>query len=52
MLNINTNYASAFASNAAKAASKGLDGAMEKLSSGRVLITQKTMPPVRQYRRG
>jgi flagellin len=34
MLNINTNYASAFASNAAKAASKGLDGAMEKLSSG------------------
>ena len=34
MLNINTNYASAFASNAAKTASKGLESAMEKLSSG------------------
>ncbi len=34
MLNINTNYASAFASNAANTASKGLDSAMEKLSTG------------------
>ena len=34
MLNINTNYASAFASNSAKSASKGLDSAMEKLSTG------------------
>ena len=34
MLNINTNYAAAFASNAAKSASGGLNSAMEKLSSG------------------
>ena len=34
MLNINTNYASAFASNAAKSASQGLESAMEKLSTG------------------
>ena len=34
MLNINTNYAAAFASNAAKSASDGLNGAMEKLSTG------------------
>ena len=34
MLSINTNYASAFASNAANTASKGLDSAMEKLSTG------------------
>ena len=34
MLNINTNYAAAFASNAAKSASTGLDSAMEKLSTG------------------
>ena len=34
MLNINTNYAAAFASNAAKSASNGLDSAMEKLSTG------------------
>jgi flagellin len=34
MLNINTNYAAAFASNAAKSASSGLNSAMEKLSSG------------------
>ena len=31
---INTNYASAFASNAAKSASQGLESAMEKLSTG------------------
>jgi flagellin len=34
MLNINTNYAAAFASNAAKGASGGLNSAMEKLSTG------------------
>jgi flagellin len=34
MLSINSNYASAFASNAAKSASQGLDSAMEKLSTG------------------
>jgi len=34
MLNINTNYAAAFASNAAKSASGGLNSAMEKLSTG------------------
>ena len=34
MLNINTNYASAFAANATKSASKGLQSAMEKLSTG------------------
>ena len=34
MLNINTNYASAFAANATKSASKGLHSAMEKLSTG------------------
>ena len=34
MLNINTNYAAAFASNAAKQTSQGLDSAMEKLSTG------------------
>ena len=34
MLNINTNYAASFASNAAKSASQGLDSAMEKLSTG------------------
>ena len=34
MLNINTNYASAFASNAAKTSSRNLESAMEKLSSG------------------
>jgi flagellin len=34
MLNINTNYAASFASNAAKSASSGLNSAMEKLSSG------------------
>ena len=34
MLNINTNYASAFATNATKSASKGLQSAMEKLSTG------------------
>ena len=34
MLSINSNYASAFASNAANTASKGLDSAMEKLSTG------------------
>ena len=34
MLNINTNYASAFASNATNVASKGLQSAMEKLSTG------------------
>ena len=34
MLNINSNYASAFASTAAKSASQGLDSAMEKLSTG------------------
>jgi flagellin len=34
MLNINTNYAASFASNAAKTASQGLDSAMEKLSTG------------------
>ncbi|MDC3107782.1 flagellin [Paracoccaceae bacterium] len=34
MLNINTNYAAAFAANAAKQTAQGLDSAMEKLSSG------------------
>ena len=34
MLNINTNYAASFASNAAKASSQGLNSAMEKLSTG------------------
>jgi flagellin len=34
MLNINTNYAAAFASNAAKGASGALNSAMEKLSTG------------------
>jgi flagellin len=34
MLNINTNYAAAFATNAAKQTSQGLDSAMEKLSTG------------------
>jgi flagellin len=34
MLNINTNYAAAFASNAAKSSSQGLTSAMEKLSTG------------------
>ena len=34
MLNINTNYAAAFASNAAKSSSEGLTSAMEKLSTG------------------
>ena len=34
MLNINTNYGALFASNAAKNASSGLNGAMEKLSTG------------------
>ena len=34
MLNINTNYAAAFASNAAKKTASGLDSAMEKLSTG------------------
>lgn len=34
MLNINTNYAAAFASNAAKSSSQSLDSAMEKLSTG------------------
>jgi flagellin len=34
MLNINTNYAAAFASNAAKQTSAGLNSAMEKLSTG------------------
>jgi len=34
MLNINTNYAASFAANAAKQTSRGLDSAMEKLSSG------------------
>ena len=34
MLNINTNYAAAFASNAAKSSSQGLNSAMEKLSTG------------------
>jgi flagellin len=34
MLNINTNYAASFASNAAKSSSQGLNSAMEKLSTG------------------
>ena len=34
MLNINTNYAASYAANAAKQTSRGLDSAMEKLSSG------------------
>ena len=34
MLNINTNYAASFASKAASSAQRGLDSAMEKLSSG------------------
>ena len=34
MLNINTNYAASFASNAAKSTSQGLNSAMEKLSTG------------------
>ncbi len=34
MVTINTNYAAAFAANAAKSASSGMDGAMEKLSTG------------------
>ena len=34
MLNINSNYAASFASNAAKASSQGLNSAMEKLSTG------------------
>ena len=34
MLNINTNYASSFAANETKSASKGLHSAMEKLSTG------------------
>ena len=34
MLNINTNYAAAFAANAAKKTSSGLDTAVERLSSG------------------
>ena len=34
MLNINTNYAASFAANAAKQTSRGLDSAMEKLSTG------------------
>ena len=32
MVTINTNYAAAFAANAAKSASSGMDSAMEKLS--------------------
>ena len=46
MLTINTNYASAFASNATKAASKGLQSAMEKLSTGLRINYAKMMPPV------
>jgi flagellin len=34
MVTINTNYAAAFASNAAKQTSAGLNSAMEKLSTG------------------
>ena len=34
MLNINSNYAASFASNAAKSSSQGLNSAMEKLSTG------------------
>ena len=34
MVTINTNYGAAFAANAAKAASSGMDSAMEKLSTG------------------
>ena len=34
MVTINTNYAAAFAANAAKSASSGMDSAMEKLSTG------------------
>ena len=34
LLNINSNYAASFASNATKSASKGLDSAVEKLSTG------------------
>ena len=34
MLNINTNYAASFASKAASSAQRGVDSAMEKLSSG------------------
>ena len=34
MLNINTNYAAAFAANAAKKTSSSLDTAVERLSSG------------------
>jgi flagellin len=34
MLNINTNYGASFAANAAKQTTKGLDSAIEKLSSG------------------
>ena len=34
MLNINTNYSAAFAANAAKSSSQGLNSAMEKLSTG------------------
>ena len=34
MININTNYAAAFASNAAKRATAGVETAMERLSTG------------------
>ena len=34
MININTNYAAAFASNAAKRAATGVENAMERLSTG------------------
>ena len=34
MLNINTNYSAAYAANAAKSSSQGLNSAMEKLSTG------------------
>ena len=34
MMNINTNYASSFAANAAKQTSRALDSSIEKLSSG------------------
>ena len=34
ILNINSNYSASFASNATKSASKGLNSAMEKLSTG------------------
>ena len=34
MVTINTNYAAAFAANAAKSTSSGMDSAMEKLSTG------------------